>query len=75
MQGLVTNGPVSICLDASNWSFYKSGIFSNCGKIQNHAVLLVGYDEKRWIVKNSWGLSWGDNGYISLAKPGNTCGL
>ena len=41
----------------------------------NHAVLAVGYDDNdNWFVKNSWGTSWGDNGFITLA-PGNTCGI
>lgn len=77
MAGVSENGPVSVCLDASNWSFYKSGIFSNCGTVQNHAVLLVGYDENRWIVKNSWGTNWGESGYINIAKNngGTSCGI
>lgn len=68
--------PVSVCLDASNWSLYKSGVFNNCGGTNlNHAVLLVGYEDSgNWIVKNSWGTSWGESGYIRLA-PGNTCGI
>jgi len=76
LQSTVASGPVSICIDASNWSTYKSGVFSNCGTTNlNHAVLLVGYaDDGSWLVKNSWGASWGVAGYITLAK-GNTCGL
>jgi len=68
--------PVSICIDASNWSAYKSGVFSNCGTTNlNHAVLAVGYDDAgNWFVKNSWGTTWGVSGYITLG-PGNTCGL
>lgn len=67
--------PVSICIDASNWSPYKSGVFSNCGHTNlNHAVLAVGYDTNQWFVKNSWGTGWGEQGYIRLAQ-GNTCGI
>ena len=75
-EQLAKKGPVSICIDASNWALYKSGVFSNCGTtVLNHAVLAVGYNEDgTWIVKNSWGTAWGVNGYITLA-PGNTCGL
>ena len=51
--------PVSVCVDATNWSFYSTGVFDNCGERLNHAVLLVGYVDdlkgKYWIVKNSWG--------------------
>jgi len=62
-------------VDATNWGFYSSGTFRNCAENLNHVVLLVGVDEKgNWLVKNSWGTSWGVNGYITLA-PGNTCGV
>jgi aminopeptidase C len=40
----------------------------------NHAVLLVGIVSGNWKIKNSWGVKWGENGYIRLA-PGNTCGI
>lgn len=73
---LASSGPISICVDASRWSLYRSGVFSNCGTTTlNHAVLVVGYQSDNvWIVRNSWGTSWGEQGYIRLS-PGNTCGL
>lgn len=76
LKNAVGKGPVSVCLDASNWSLYKSGEFSNCNLTPlNHAVLLIGYqDSGTWIVKNSWGTTWGESGYIRL-KVGNTCGI
>lgn len=74
----LTNGinasPVSVTVDATNWSAYKSGIFSNCGASINHAVLLVGVVGGAWKIKNSWGTGWGESGFIRLAG-GNTCGL
>ena len=75
-ESLATNGPVSICIDASNWSAYKSGVFSNCGTTTlNHAVTAVGYNaDGTWIVRNSWGTTWGEQGFIRLAA-GGTCGL
>jgi len=76
LRTAVGRAPVSVCLDASNWSLYRSGVFSNCNLTPlNHAVLLVGYEDSgAWIVKNSWGTTWGESGYIRLAA-GNTCGI
>ena len=76
LKSSVSRQPISVCLDASNWSLYKSGVFTNCHLTPlNHAVLLVGYEDSgAWIVKNSWGTSWGESGYIRLAA-GNTCGI
>eukprot|EP00825_Cyclidium_porcatum_P037131 TRINITY_DN403_c0_g1_i1.p1 TRINITY_DN403_c0_g1~~TRINITY_DN403_c0_g1_i1.p1 ORF type:complete len:313 (+),score=66.65 TRINITY_DN403_c0_g1_i1:272-1210(+) len=71
--------PVSVAVDAENWSFYSSGIFSNCGDSLDHGVLLVGYnaEDNYYIVKNSWGASWGEQGYIRLAATNlaDTCGI
>lgn len=76
MTSAINSVPVSICCDASNWSSYKTGIFSNCGtSTLNHAILLIGYTADSWIVKNSWGPNWGEKGYIRLKRPGNTCGI
>jgi len=66
--------PISIGVDAKNWSAYKSGVFSNCGSTLDHGVTLVGITCENWKVKNSWGTSWGEHGFIILAK-GNTCGI
>jgi len=73
----VDQTPVSICLDASGgFQSYKSGVFSGpCGTQMNHAVLAVGYTQAYWIVKNSWGPSWGSQGYIFIARGKNLCGL
>ncbi|EGR30544.1 papain family cysteine protease, putative [Ichthyophthirius multifiliis] len=72
--------PVSIAVDAEEWQFYTSGILKKCGKQLDHGVLLVGFVQKgddnanAWKVKNSWGPSWGEKGFIYLAD-GNTCGV
>jgi len=76
-------GPLSICVDAANWQHYVSGVMSAntcCTTCRlDHCVQLVGYDTSSapayWIVRNSWGASWGIQGYIHLAMGGNTCGL
>jgi C1A family cysteine protease len=74
LKAAVAEQPVAAMVDATNWSHYKSGIFSDCGTNLNHFVLIVGYTSDYWIVKNSWGASWGSYGYIYL-KMGNTCGI
>jgi len=76
LAAAVAINPVSVGVDATNWQFYSSGIFTGCSPnpTLNHAALLVGYTPTYWILKNSWGTSWGENGYIRLAR-GNTCGL
>ncbi|XP_071971185.1 cathepsin K-like isoform X1 [Engystomops pustulosus] len=80
-----TVGPVSVAIDAalSTFQFYSKGIYfdANCNAEQiNHAVLVVGYGaekkDKYWIVKNSWSDTWGDKGYILMARDrGNACGI
>lgn len=70
----INNTPISVTVDATNWSPYKSGVFSNCKASINHAVLLVGVIGGNWKIKNSWGTGWGESGYIRLAT-GNTCGV
>ena len=82
MAAVAQNGPVSICIDAEH-SFinYKSGIYNGpCStKVvrQNHCVSIVGYDaqEKYWLVRNTWGKSWGEDGYIRMAMGSNLCGI
>ena len=64
-------GPIQVAVDATTWSSYESGIFNGCNKetVQlNHAVQLVGIgiDDNTgveyWIIRNSWGVEWGENG-------------
>lgn len=75
-----TTGPLSVCLDASSWSSYSSGIVtaSDCdsGDI-NHCVQIVGLNkaESYWIVRNSWGTDWGQSGYIYVSTEGNACDI
>ena len=62
---------LSVSVDANQWGPYKSGVFSGCSvnyKV-NHAVNIVGVNVPGgyWIVRNSWGSWWGDNGYIKIS--------
>jgi len=75
METAVAAGPVSIAVDAAGltWQFYDGGVVKRtCGTRLDHGVLAVGYGEdsgdKFWKVKNSWGASWGEKGYIRLCK-------
>ncbi|KAL4445563.1 hypothetical protein ABPG74_004637 [Tetrahymena malaccensis] len=73
----ISFSPISVLVDATNWSSYGSGVFNNCDPYVriNHAVLAVGYDRQgNWIIKNSWGTQWGQSGYMTLAA-GNKCGI
>jgi C1A family cysteine protease len=71
-------GPLSVCLDASTWNSYTGGIVSVCGKSVDHCVQAVGVDASTggyWKVRNSWGTSWGEAGFIRLAYGKNTCAI
>lgn len=70
----IAKQPIAVAVDASNWVFYNSGVFTNCATKINYMALLVGIVEGNWKVKNSLGPTWGEKGYIRLA-PGNTCGI
>lgn len=76
---LAANSPISIIVDAESWSFYSGGIVkaSECGLNLDHAVQAVGYNTAGgyWIVRNSWGSDWGEQGFIRLQFGKNTCGL
>lgn len=80
---MVTHGPIvsSMNSDQKTFRFYSHGIYDDpkCGKKTNHAVLTVGYgaddNVPYWIIKNSWGHLWGDDGYIKIAMNHDRCGL
>jgi C1A family cysteine protease len=78
---LAANSPMSIIVDASSWSSYSGGVLtaSECGHSLDHAVQAVGYNgldaNGYWIVRNSWGQNWGEQGFIRLQFGMDTCGL
>jgi len=77
----VSERPVSIAVDAGlGWQLYGGGVLKNCkGKQLDHGVLAAGYGtdggDDYWLVKNSWGKSWGEDGYIRLLRDMDACGL
>lgn len=70
----LTHGVTSVAIRAENDAFrhYKSGIISgeSCGTDLDHGVTLVGYDVETdaWLIKNSWGPTWGENGYVRIKR-------
>lgn len=71
MMNALVKQTVSVAIEADSMDFqlYKSGVFTGkCGTNLDHGVLLVGYNVDSYILKNSWGTSWGDGGYIYLGK-------
>jgi len=80
MNNLAAWAPLSICVDASSWQNYVGGILkaTQCGNQLDHCVQAVGFNTANsvpyWSVRNSWGASWGEQGYIRLEYGKNTCG-
>ncbi|CAH2078237.1 unnamed protein product, partial [Thlaspi arvense] len=84
----VSRQPVSVYIDCSEAGFmhYAGGVYNppDCGSTINHGVTLIGYGTspegiKYWLVKNSWGKIWGDNGFMKLRRdvewPEGMCGI
>lgn len=67
---------VGIEADQQAFQFYSGGIFDGtCGTNLDHGVSVVGYGPNYWIVRNSWGPNWGEEGYIRLIRGKNQCGI
>jgi C1A family cysteine protease len=88
LKAAVAQQPVAIAIEADTRYFqsYSSGVLtsSSCGTNLDHGVLIVGYGEENglqyWLVKNSWGTTWGDKGYVKIARSESTndagiCGI
>ncbi|XP_077422865.1 dipeptidyl peptidase 1 [Vanacampus margaritifer] len=90
MLELVQNGPMAVAFEVyPDFMHYKEGIYHHTGisdsfnpfELTNHAVLLVGYGrchmtgQKYWLVKNSWGTSWGEGGYFRIRRGSDECSI
>ena len=79
LKAAVSKAPVSVAVEADSAVFqmYTGGVVDStaCGTSLNHGVLAVGYTDEYWIVKNSWGPSWGDKGYIKIAYKATGAGI
>jgi C1A family cysteine protease len=75
MKAALQQQPLSVAIQADKpvFQMYHSGIFSNvkCGTQLDHAVMVVGWGEENgqeyWIMRNSWGTTWGELGYMRVA--------
>ncbi|TVU09633.1 hypothetical protein EJB05_43119 [Eragrostis curvula] len=86
LMAAVAHQPVSVAVDAGGdvFQFYDGGVIDGrCGTEMNHAVTAVGYGTARdgtkyWLMKNSWGKSWGEQGYVRIRRGSRgegVCGL
>jgi len=77
---MITNGPLSVCVDASSWQNYDGGIITSCGDSLDHCVQIVGWASDNsgtpyWIVRNSWNTDWGIDGYLYVERNQDECGI
>lgn len=82
LMSALNGQPISIAIQANQNIFqhYTSGVITgSCGTSTDHGVLLVGYGtdggDDYWKVKNSWGKSWGESGFVRLVRNKNQCGI
>jgi cathepsin L len=74
MNAVAKVGPLALAVAAGEWSSYESGVFTSSSTVVNHAVVLAGYGvddatgEKYYLIRNSWGPEFGENGYIRVQR-------
>jgi len=83
LEAAITQQTVSVAIEADQpvFQMYTAGVINDqsCGTNLDHGVLAVGYDTTQatpfWIVKNSWGSGWGENGFVRIAQVGDGLGM
>ena len=83
LNQIKVRGPFIAYVDTKGWEEYAGGIFSGtCSHHAddgNHAVQIMGMGQQDgqtyWLVKNSWGVEWGEKGYIRIPAGQNKCGI
>jgi len=80
LQWVTQKGPLSVCVDAETWQYYKGGVVGdNCGQSLDHCVEVTGYSTQgsidAWNVRNSWGTDWGLSGYLYVQRNKNVCAI
>jgi hypothetical protein len=70
LESALNSSPVSVTVAADNsWQLYRSGVLTEgCTGQVDHAVIAVGYDDSTFKIRNSWGASWGEAGYVRISK-------
>lgn len=85
LAAVSNEGPVVVSADATSWSLYGGGVFNGCSRdaAVNHAVLMVGYGHDPgggtggrdyWLIRNSWGEGWGEDGFIRIERHSSDSG-
>merc|ERR1711879_217851 len=80
MLAQIQKSPMSVCVDATLWQTYQGGVItasSGCGTEIDHAVQATGYNAEGnyWIARNSWGETWGEDGFVWVEYGANVCGI
>lgn len=75
LENKLIGKPISVSVDATNFSKYKYGAFDDCQTNVNYGALLIGATDATYKIKLSWGTSFGEDGTMRLIRQANICGI